>query len=115
MPDGAMSVPFERLREVPEIPGFRQVGIHIMDREQYETEEWRITGTWRVEHPHRLGCEQRSRNAAYWEPSLSGLRRYAEMVQRRREERRLAYRTRQEKDEEWTRHVESLIEERDGG
>ena len=94
--------------------GLRHVGPQVMDREQFEVEEWRITGVWTSEHPHRPGCTAKPMEVAYWEPSIGGIRRYAALIRKRREERRLAYRTRQEKDDEWTRHVESLVDGRDG-
>lgn len=72
--------------------GLRLVATSIMDEEQFRVEGW---------HLYR-GTE--------WRPTIPGIHAYAALREKRRLERKQAWRQREERDTEWTREIERMIE-----
>lgn len=79
-------------QELPDVGnGYRLMGSTVIDEEQFRVEGWHLV-------------------AGQWTARLEGLHRYAQLRRQRKAERKAAWQTRQESDEEWSSHVSSLIE-----
>ena len=76
-------------------PDFRWVSFSLMDKEQYVSEGWEMTTIG----PHD-----------YWRASSQGMEEYTALREMRRNQRKAAWQNRQESDEEWSRHVEAMVE-----
>lgn len=72
--------------------GIRLVGTTLMDEEQWTVEEW-------ADHNGEL------------RPTLAGLQRWGRLKAERKEERRSAWKTRQDRDAEYSEQMTALIEE----
>lgn len=94
---------FQTLTPMQGRPDLRLVNGTFMDREQYDTESWRIVKTYERDDGSR---------GAYWSAPLDGLQRWGRLCHERREASKRAWRERQEADDEWSNHVATLIEEK---
>jgi hypothetical protein len=63
--------------------GRRLVDNRPMFRDEYETCGWHIVNRYEVEHPHRVGCLQRSRTVEVW--SMGTLAQIEAWSRKRRE------------------------------
>jgi hypothetical protein len=86
--------PFASLPILDGGSGERWVGSTVMDEEQYRVERWEAT----MVGPHE-----------YWRASSEGMESYHALRKGRREDRKAAWQARQEADDEWSAHVESLV------
>jgi hypothetical protein len=82
---------------------FRWVGSRLVDEEQYRIEGWQRG----PEFTDKYGG-----TAHYWRPSIEGCEAYFRLREGRKAERKAAWQSRQESDDEWSDHVASLV---DGG
>lgn len=98
------SPPFQSLRD--DGGGFRWVGSTVMDREQYELEGWHIDGFY---------VQEDGRREPYWKATLSGLRAYSRLSRDRRAEKKAAWQTREEAEQEFRDYVDALADARPGG
>ena len=74
----------------------RWVGSTLMNEEQYRMEWWQRTV---------------SGGSDYWRVgSLKGVEEYAALRRLRRADRKTAWKTQQETNEGWSRHIESMVE-----
>ena len=87
-------------------PELRLVDGAWMEREQYDAEGWMVVG----EYPNVHG-----ELVSYWKASLDGLRRYGQLQEQRKQERIAAWRTRNERDDEFKEYVDGLEDQRPGG
>lgn len=102
--------PFDSLPQVPDQPAYRYVNGRVMEREEYEVCEWHITGSYEVQHPHRPGCLLPKVTLHNWAGTIEGFGRWSQLLQERKQAKRDNWRGRQESDNEWSSHVQSLIE-----
>jgi hypothetical protein len=82
-----------------------------MDQEQYDTERWMRVESYTVAHPHFPGCTQQPRKVEIWEAgSASDLVEYGQRVHARRVDRRAAYRTRMEAEDDFRKEVDEMVD-----
>jgi hypothetical protein len=98
-----MTPDFQTLPILPGHPTYRLVGNLWMDAEEYTVCGWQLVKTYTRDDGTKSG---------YWAASLDGLRRYGQILRKRREDRIAAAVNRRDQDDEWSSHVQSLIEER---
>lgn len=87
-----MTPDFRTLQADPSRPDLRLVGTTWMDEEQYRVEGW---------HQPKPG---------YWVARLQGLQEYGRLIHDRREARFAQARARREADDDWSRHVEEIVD-----
>jgi hypothetical protein len=83
-----------KFTDLPEIGnGFRMAGSTMLDEETFLVEEWHLY-----------------RNTE-WRPTIAGIHRMAELKEKRRNERKVAWQARQESEEEFGQYVNGLLDE----
>jgi hypothetical protein len=82
------------------MPDHRLVDGVWMTREEYDVCGWHIVRTY----------ETVGGTVHYWRATLEGLRRYGQLVAQRRSDRIAAAITRREADDEFSEHVESILD-----
>lgn len=92
---------FDSLTPMPEDKSRRYVNGSWMEREEYDVCDWQLLKTYTTDSGNK---------GSYWAAPLAGLLRYSELRRQRRAEKKQAWQARQEADDSWSSHVESLIE-----
>jgi hypothetical protein len=109
-----MSQPdFRTLPEVVGRPGVRWVGTMVMAEDQYRAEGWHHSGPRSAPSESSYGVAHPVHGTItvhYWRATLEGLRGYGRLVAQRRSDRIAAAITRREADDEFSEHVESILD-----
>ncbi len=80
-------------------PEYRLVAGTWMDREQYDAEGWHVVGQHPSEHGEVI---------LDWKAELGGLQRYGRLIHQRDVDRKRAWQTRNEADDEFAAYIEAL-------
>ena len=102
-----MSKPdFATLEAFPGNPDYRMVNGSWMNREEFDTCGWHVSGEY---------VDDTGKTHRYWQAELAGLQRYGRLIAERKADRRMARLEREAEEDEFTEYSNAVSDAKPGG